>query len=122
MRFLSLAIVMAAASVLMAQNPAPRPNNAAPAGNAANGKKIFSAYGCYQCHGYEGQGGAAGARLAPRLPLAFPAFVSYVRAPKDQMPPYTGKVVTDQELADIYAFLQSIPAPPAVSSIPQLSN
>ena len=121
MRFLTLVIVITVASALMAQTPAPRPNNAAPAGNAANGKKIFAAYGCYQCHGYEGQGGA-GARLAPRPPLAFPAFVSYVRAPKDQMPPYTSKVVTDQELADIYAFLLTIPAPPAVSSIPQLSN
>jgi len=36
------------------------------------------------------------------------------------MPPYTAKVVTDQELADIYAFLLSMPAPPAVDSVPIL--
>ena len=121
MRFLTLVIVITAASVRGPQSLAPRPGNAAPAGNAANGKKIFAAYGCYQCHGYEGQGGA-GARLAPRPPLPFPAFAAYVRQPKQQMPPYTSKVVTDQELADIYAFLLTVPPPPAVSSIPLLSN
>jgi len=39
--------------------------------------------------------------------------VSYVRKPTREMPPYTDKVVSDQELADIYAFLQSRPRPPA---------
>jgi hypothetical protein len=36
------------------------------------------------------------------------------------MPPYTSKVVSDAELADIYAYLQSIPTPPPASSIPLL--
>src|SRR4026207_883377 len=75
---------------------------AVPAGSAENGKKIYSSYGCYQCHGYEAQGGA-GARLAPR-PIAFAAFMRYIRRPTGQMPPYTAKVVSDQELADIHAF------------------
>jgi mono/diheme cytochrome c family protein len=122
--------VLAIASLASAQAPAtgrvggsaPAANGqAAPRGNAANGKKIFSSDGCYECHGYEGQGGSAGARLAPR-PIAFTAFVNYVRHPTNQMPPYTAKVISDQELADIYAFLLSIPAPPAAKSIPQLSN
>ena len=91
-----------------------------PAGNAQNGKKIFSSYGCYQCHGFEAQGGA-GARLAPR-PIAFTAFSKYVRQPTGEMPPYTSKVVSDKELADIYAFLQSIPQPPPANSIPLLSK
>ena len=108
MRFL---ILVTMASVLGAQTPA---------GNAQNGKKIFESYGCWQCHGHEGQGGA-GARLAPR-PIAFAAFQKYVRQPADQMPPYTSKVVSDQELADIYAFLQSIPQPPAAKSIPILNH
>jgi len=108
MRFL---IIAAFASVLLAQTPT---------GNAPNGKKIFESYGCYQCHGYEGQGGA-GARLAPR-PIAFAQFSKYVRQPTDQMPPYTKKVVSDQELADIYAFLQSIPQAPAAKSVPLLNR
>ncbi len=36
------------------------------------------------------------------------------------MPPYTVKVVSDQELADIYAFLMAIPQPPPIDSIPLL--
>jgi ubiquinol-cytochrome c reductase cytochrome c subunit len=122
MRLLVVALLAAAACVVTAQTPASRPNTTTPAGNAVNGKKIYVSYGCYECHGYEGQGGAAGARLAPRPPLALQAFINYVRLPKEQMPPYTSKVVTDQELADIYAFLQSVTPPPAASSIPQLNN
>jgi mono/diheme cytochrome c family protein len=38
------------------------------------------------------------------------------------MPPYTKKVVSDRELADIYAYLQSIPQPPAAKSIPILNH
>jgi len=109
-------IVFGLAGPAHAQAPAA----AAPSGNAANGKKIFASYGCYQCHGYEAQGGP-GARLAPR-PIAFAAFSKYVRQPTGEMPPYTAKVVSDKELADIYSFLQSIAQPPAVKSIPLLNN
>ena len=93
---------------------------AAPAGDAANGKKIFASYGCYQCHGYDAHGGA-GARLAPN-PISFGNFQRYVRQPTGEMPPYTAKVVSDKELADIYAFLKSIPAPPPVKDLPLLNK
>jgi mono/diheme cytochrome c family protein len=89
-----------------------------PAGNAQNGKKIFDSYGCYQCHGHAGQGGV-GPRIAPR-PIPFAAFEKYVRHPSGEMPPYTVKVVSDHDLADIYAFLESIPQPPAAKDIPLL--
>lgn len=98
--------------------PTPKPP-AAPKGNAENGKKLFTSYGCYQCHGYEAQGSVAGPRLGPR-PIAFAAFSRYLRQPTGQMPPYTAKVVSDAELADIYAFLQSRPEPPDVENIPLL--
>jgi hypothetical protein len=29
------------------------------------------------------------------------------------MPPYTAKVVSDQQASDLYAYLQSLPKPPA---------
>jgi ubiquinol-cytochrome c reductase cytochrome c subunit len=94
----------------------------APAGNAQKGKQIFQSYGCYQCHGREAQGGAGtGPRLAPK-PIAFAALSRYVRQPTGQMPPYTSKVVSDQDLADIYAFLAAQPQPPAAKSIPLLNN
>ena len=92
----------------------------APAGDAKNGRKLYESYGCYQCHGHEGQGAAGtGARLAPN-PIAWIAFSRYVRQPGGQMPPYTAKVVPDNELGDIYAFLRSIPQPKPAKEIPQL--
>jgi len=92
----------------------------APAGNAQNGKKIYTSHGCYQCHGLQALGGSAGSRLGPQ-PIPFSAFVMYVRTPTGQMPPYTSKLVSDAELADIYAFLASLPQPPPAKSIALLN-
>jgi mono/diheme cytochrome c family protein len=109
-RLLLVAFVLAAALASQAQTP-PRPATAAPAGNADEGKKLFVSDGCYQCHGYEAQGSSAtGPRLGPH-PMAFAAFSRYVRQPSGQMPPYTAKVVSDQDLANIYAFIQARPEP-----------
>ena len=117
-----LAAVLFATAMAAAQTPAPAAQVApAPAGNADTGKKLFVSYGCWQCHGYEGQGGAAGPRLAPR-PLPFAGFSRYVRRPTNQMPPYTSKVVSDSDIADMYVFLQSIPMPPPATSIPLLNQ
>ena len=94
---------------------------AVPEGNAANGKRLFSAYYCYACHGTMGQGGSAGARIAPR-PIEFAAFQKYLRQPTGQMPPYRPSVVSDRDLADIYAFLRSIPASAPARNIPLLNQ
>jgi mono/diheme cytochrome c family protein len=112
-------MVLASAAATAAQTPPVPSDGKPPAGNADNGKKIFVSYGCYQCHNYAAHGGGAGPKLAPN-PMAFAAFMRQIRNPRSEMPPYTAKVVTDQEVADIYAFLQTIPQPPAVSSIPIL--
>jgi mono/diheme cytochrome c family protein len=98
------------------------PSASSPTGNADNGKKLFTADGCYQCHGYEGQGSTAtGPRLAPR-PMPFAQLSKYVRAPTGQMPPYTAKVLSDQELSDIYAYLQSRPQAPAMDTLVLLKD
>jgi len=103
-----------------AQNAPAAGTQAAPAGNAENGKKLFNTVGCWMCHGYSGQGGT-GARIAPD-PIALPAFIQYIRAPKGQMPPYTVKVLKDSDLADIHAFLKTIPKSPDPESIPLLKG
>jgi ubiquinol-cytochrome c reductase cytochrome c subunit len=118
--------IAAAATVMAiavhAQPPsASQPSAPAPAGDAERGKTLFAKNGCYQCHNYEGQGGAAGARIAPNPP-PFRGFVNYVRAPRGDMPPYTVKVMPEQDLADVYAYLRSRPRPPAVSSLPLLAR
>jgi ubiquinol-cytochrome c reductase cytochrome c subunit len=81
----------------------------APAGSVENGKKVYVKNGCASCHGLEGQGApTSGPRIGPN-PLPVAAFIKYVRAPKNQMPPYTGKVMSDQELTDVRAFLAARP-------------
>jgi mono/diheme cytochrome c family protein len=98
-------------------------SDAPPAGNAQNGKKLFNGDGCYECHGRQGQGAAqtGAARIGPPQ-LSFEGFQNYVRSPKNQMPPYTSKALPDQDLADIYAFLKSIPMPPKGKDIPLLNK
>jgi len=84
--------------------------------SAANGKTVFMRVGCYTCHGTVGQGGA-GARLAPNtLPLA--AMQVWVRGGTPGwsiargMPAFPTAVISDGELADVQAYLSSLPPPP----------
>lgn len=90
-------------------------------GNVENGKKLFVAYGCYECHGRQGAGAAIAPRIGPPA-LSLAGVIRYVRAPTGQMPPYTAKVVSDEDLADIYAFLKAFPPPEPASRIPLLNQ
>ncbi len=92
-----------------------------PASGAAHGHDIFVSYGCYQCHGYQGQGSVSGPKLAPN-PLPIGAFTHQLRNPRNLMPVYTVKTVSPADLADIYAYLQTIPKAKAVSEIPLLNQ
>ena len=106
-----IAIVMLAAASLAGQS----------SGNAEKGKRQFTKLGCYTCHGCQGQGGIAGAKLAPH-PIAATALIAYVRHPAGTMPPFTQKVVSDDDLRDIHAYLASVPAPPPAKDIPLLNQ
>jgi ubiquinol-cytochrome c reductase cytochrome c subunit len=110
------------AAVLGAQTaPAAKPApSAAPAGRVEAGGVVFKRVGCYQCHANEAQGGLSGPRIGPNL-FPFARFSEYIRKPTGEMPPYTAKVLSDQDIADIYAWVQARPRPPAVNSIPQLA-
>ena len=123
-RWLALFVVVAAliltSSVARAQQAGAE---TAPAGNAQNGKKNFASDGCYECHGLQGQGATqtGAARIGPPQ-LSLESFMSYVRHPTNQMPPYTSKATSDQDLTDIYAYLKSIPLPPKGKDIPLLNK
>jgi mono/diheme cytochrome c family protein len=88
-------------------------------GDAVKGKAVFIKQGCFRCHGSDGQGGA-GARLTPK-PISTAALIKYVRNPSGGMPPYKSQV-TDADLADVRAYLATIPPPPAVKDIPLLNQ
>ena len=107
-----LAGLIVASSAAMAQDT--------PRGNVANGKKLFETVGCFECHGWAGQGGAAGPKLIN--PPAYPAFIVQLRTPRNIMPPFTAKVLTDQQAADIYSYVSTFPKPPDPKTIPLLQN
>lgn len=91
-------------------------------GDAANGKRLFMTVGCYQCHGTTGAGGGmAGPRLAPN-PLPFVGVKAKLRTPSGRMPVFSEAVLKDAEIADIYAYLQSIPAGKSARDIELLSH
>jgi len=116
--------LLAAAAVLGAAafGTAPTFGAAAPAGDPVKGKANFERVGCYQCHGHEGQGGREGPRIAAPVPLAYPALSGFVRTTSGDMPPFTEKVLSNQELTDIYAYLQSVPKTPDYKTIPLLKD
>jgi mono/diheme cytochrome c family protein len=131
-RLIRRIILPAMGAILLLAAPAPRALNATPqgekgevaaAGNAETGKKIFMKDGCYECHGREGQGAAqaSGPRIGPPQRFIRP-FINYVRQPTGQMPPFTKEVISDKELADIYAYLQSRPRPASSKDIPLLNQ
>ena len=108
---LSFLIPILVAASFAASAPA-LAQGAPPAGDAANGKRVYMAIGCYQCHGTIGQGSRpTGPHIAPN-PLPYAAFAGQVRRPVNAMPPYTGVVLPEQDLADIYAYLVTIPPLP----------
>jgi mono/diheme cytochrome c family protein len=91
----------------------------------ANGEAVYLRVGCHACHGTVGHGGAA-RRLAPNA-LPLPAFTTWVRNGTPGwtfatgMPAFAASVISDADLADIRAYLASLPAPPPVADIPLLA-
>ena len=94
------------------------------AASAEKGKTAFVQHGCWQCHGFQGQGSimtSAGKALAPD-PLPYEAFSAFVRTSNGAMPPYPEAVLSNDDLADIHAYLASIPKPADAKTIPLLSQ
>ncbi len=110
------------AGLSLCANPALAQQAGAPAGNIENGKKHYTTDGCYQCHGTVGNGAAlTGPKLA-NTELPFEAFLMQLRQPSNDMAPYEAKIISDATVADIYAWLQSLPKSPDPKSLPLLTG
>jgi len=94
---------------------------AALAASAEQGKVAYVKNGCWQCHGFVGQGGAAGPKLAPN-PMPLEALSAFVRFTNGPMPPYPEAILSNADLADIHAYLQSLPKPADYRNIPLLNQ
>ena len=92
----------------------------APKGDVASGQKVFLADGCYECHGRVGEGGAFNgpAPILAKTKLPFDAFKGQLRNPANDMPPYPDTLVSDQQVADMFAYLQSLSGPRPVTDLP----
>lgn len=112
--FRSLVIILFGVSGALAQEQS--------TGSPERGYQAFMKYQCYTCHGTIGHGAdrGVGPRLAPN-PLPYDSFSLQVRRPRQDMPAYRKEFVSDQELADIYAYLKSVKGGPAVKEIPLLN-
>ena len=117
MKKLYLLFVILTAAVVL-----PGPVNAqTDAGNAEAGKVLFMKQNCFFCHGTAGQGGRDGARIAQTV-LNAQGLIRYVRRPTGGMPAFTEKLISDQELTDILAYLKSLQAAKAPKDIPLLNQ
>jgi mono/diheme cytochrome c family protein len=94
----------------------------APAGSPARGKRLFVELNCYSCHGTHGQGGGRGSEPAISAGFPWQAFLTQMRKPRLDMPAYEQKWVSNQDVADVYAYFTSLKRAPAAKDIPQLKN
>ncbi len=113
--FATAAFVLGMAFPALAQDTAP-------AGDAKAGQTTFLSVGCWQCHGTVGQGGATTGPQISGTALPYSAFVQQIRVPQNAMAPYEAKILPDSDVANIYAWLKSIPASKAAKDIPLLAN
>ena len=97
-------------------------------GEATRGKDLFGKkYMCYTCHGWDGHGGS-GAQLAG-MKLNQAGFMAYVRkggagagGVAGRMPSYSTKTVPDQDLADIFVYVKTLPEPKLAKDIAVLDQ
>jgi mono/diheme cytochrome c family protein len=79
----------------------------APEGNIANGKRWYAMNNCSACHGPNGNDGKA--TPIANINMTFGNFVKKLRTTDAPiMPPFPESKVSQQDAADIYAFLKNL--------------
>src|SRR5271163_1646717 len=119
-----LAFTALASAFLSASTLAVAPAQVGPQGDAANGKQIYLRDACFTCHGRSGQGGVFRGQtpILAQTALPFDGFRELLRDPPGDMPAYSEAVLSDKDIADIYAFLESLPGPRSPKGISSLNN
>ena len=95
--------------------------------SAAKGKEKSLAVGCFTCHGRAGQGGALNYIAPPLVGLNMnaEALAAFLRNTPGDMPPYAEAVLSNADVADVLAFIQSLPGrkdPKDFPLIQQMAN
>jgi mono/diheme cytochrome c family protein len=78
-------------------------------GDPVKGKAAWEAKNCKNCHGANGEGNYAGVRAGDGKTAA--DWIKQVRTPRQNMPAYSAAQVSDQELTDMVAYMQTLTKP-----------
>ena len=77
-----------------------------PMGNAEDGKRWYSMHNCFACHGPNGNDGKG--PVVNNLEMSYWRFERIIRDAKSPiMPKYPEEKISDQDVADLYAFLKA---------------
>ena len=116
-------LIIALALVAWLGSSAARAQDKPATASLERGKQLYTDLGCHACHGTHGQGGdrGAGPKIYPN-PFPLAAFQYQMRKPRLDMPAYIEKWVSDQDVADMYAYLLSLKPAPAAKDIPLLNR
>jgi mono/diheme cytochrome c family protein len=117
---ITVGVLMVPSALAAGQQAAPQASSSPAKGDATRGKALYdSTFNCYACHGFDGQSGSP--RLVP-MQRSEAAFIAFLRKPpREAMPKFAE--VPERDLADVYAYIRSIPAAaPPLDSIPLLKG
>jgi mono/diheme cytochrome c family protein len=78
-------------------------------GDATRGQQIWQQAGCKNCHGANGEGAFAGPRAGDGKTVE--EWIKQVRTPRANMPSFSAAQISDQAIADMHAYLQTLAAP-----------
>ena len=85
------------------------------------GRQLYMDTGCFSCHGTVGQGGerSGAPKLAPDT-YPFEAFRVLVRTPREAMPRFDVRYISDEQLQLIHRYLSAVPPGRRAADIPEL--
>lgn len=84
----------------------PRPEITGNRPDSETGELLYHYFGCFGCHGYQAEG-VFGPPLAGTS-MSLEEVQAQTRQPAERMPAFSAEWISDEELACIYTFLQSL--------------
>lgn len=82
-------------------------------GDATRGQQIWQQAGCKNCHGANGEGALAAPRAGDGKTVE--EWIKQVRTPRANMPAFSEAQISDQAIADMQAYMQTLSAPASFS-------
>lgn len=122
LRSLTIAVLAAAVSAFGLSRATA--DDAVKTGDPVKGKRIYVAVGCFECHGRAGQGGQFNYQTPALAQIQLPvdSFIAFLRAAPNDMPSFSAEVLSDQDAADIHAYLTFLPGRKPVKDFPLLNQ